>query len=147
MGDDRLMRLHLRADYEARRQGRLQVLGTLEAMGQGGEPVGGVVCFGGFTALSEPLRHAIWPSRFRPDTSARFDRSSDPVEFLQRYAIATRATGGDGCVMANWFPMATKGEPHRWLWELPPGSILSWRGLCERFLDKYAPLGPEPEGP
>jgi hypothetical protein len=33
MGDDCLMHLHLRADYEARRQGRLQVLGALEAMG------------------------------------------------------------------------------------------------------------------
>jgi hypothetical protein len=33
MGDDRLMRLHLHANYEARRQGRLQVLGALEAMG------------------------------------------------------------------------------------------------------------------
>jgi hypothetical protein len=82
MGDDRLVRLHLRVDYEAYCQGRLQVLGILEAMGQGGEPVGGIICFGGFAALSEPLRHAIWPSCFRPDTSARFDGSSDPVEFL-----------------------------------------------------------------
>jgi hypothetical protein len=48
--------------------------------------------------------------------------------------------------MANWFPMATKGEPHRWLWGLPPESISSWRDLYERFLNKYAPLGPEPEG-
>jgi hypothetical protein len=125
MGDDRLMRLHICADYEARRQGCLQVLGALEAMGQGGKPVGSVNCFGGFVALSEPLHHVIWPSCFRPDTLARFDGSSDPVEFLKRYAIAIRATGGDGRVMANWLPMATKGEPHRWLWELPPGSILS----------------------
>jgi hypothetical protein len=79
--------------------------------------------------------------------SARFDGSSDLVEFLQRYAIAIRATGGDGLVMANWFSMATKGELRRWLWELPPGSILSWRGLCECILDKFAPLRPEPEGP
>jgi hypothetical protein len=48
--------------------------------------------------------------------------------------------------MANWFPMATKDEPRRWIWGLPPGSISSWRDLCERFLDKYTPLGPEPEG-
>jgi hypothetical protein len=111
MGDDRLARLHLRADYESRRQIRLHVLNALEAMGQGGEPVGGVICFGGFVALSEPLRHAAWLPRFIPDTSAHFDGLSDPVEFLQRYAIAIWATGGDGRVMANWFPMATKGEP------------------------------------
>jgi hypothetical protein len=48
--------------------------------------------------------------------------------------------------MANWFPMATKGEPRWWLCGLPPESILSWRDLYERFLDKYAPLGPKLEG-
>jgi hypothetical protein len=68
------------------------------------------------------------------------------VEFLQRYAADIRAAGGDGRVMANWFPMATKGEPRRWLSGLPPRSISSWRDLCECFLDRYASLGPEPEG-
>jgi hypothetical protein len=48
--------------------------------------------------------------------------------------------------MANWFMMATKGKPRRWLCGLPPRSVSSWRELCEHFLDKYASLGPEPEG-
>jgi hypothetical protein len=48
--------------------------------------------------------------------------------------------------MANWFLMATKDEPWRWIWGLPPRSISSWKDICERFLDKYAPLGLEPEG-
>jgi hypothetical protein len=55
MGDDRLMHLHVRADFEARRQGRFQFLGALEAMGQGGDLAGGDYCFGGFEALYEPL--------------------------------------------------------------------------------------------
>jgi hypothetical protein len=42
--------------------------------------------------------------------------------------------------------MAAKGKPRRWLCGLPPRSISSWRDLCERFLDKHASLGPEPEG-
>jgi hypothetical protein len=67
------------------------------------------------------------------------------VEFLQHYAAAVRSAGGDGRVMAGWFPMATKGEPRQWLYGLPPRSISSWRDLCERFLDRYASLGPEPE--
>jgi hypothetical protein len=115
MGDDHLARLHLRADYESRRQVCLQVLDALEAFGQGYEPEGGVSCFGGFMALFEPLWHVAWSSRFKPDASARFDGSSDPIEFLQCYAIAIWAVGGKGRVMANWFPMATKGEPRRWL--------------------------------
>jgi hypothetical protein len=68
------------------------------------------------------------------------------VEFLQQYAAGIRSAGGDGRVMASWFMMATKGEPCRWLYGLPPRSISSWRNLCECFLDRYAPLGPEPEG-
>jgi hypothetical protein len=127
-----------RAVFEALCQGRLQILATLEAMGQGGVPVGGVNCFAGFKALSEPLRHVDWPQHFRPTTPARFNGSSDPVEFLRQYAIAIRAAGGDERVMANWFPMATKDEPPRWILGLPPGSISSWRDLYERFLDKYA---------
>jgi hypothetical protein len=115
-------------------------------MGQGGAQASGVGCFGGFKALSEPLRHVDWPRHFRPVTHARFDGSSDPIEFLWQYTVAIQAAGGDGRVMANWFPMATKDEPRWWIWGLPPGSISSWRDLCERFLDKYALLGPEPEG-
>jgi hypothetical protein len=118
----------------------------LEAIGQVGEPEVGDISFGGFAALSGPIHRAAWPPHFRPDIGACYDGTSNPVEFLQRYATDVRVAGGDGRVMANWFPMAMKGEPRRWLWGLPPESILSWRDLCERFLDKYAPLGPEPEG-
>jgi hypothetical protein len=117
----------------------------LEAIGQDGDPEVGDIGFEGFVALSGPLRCAAWPPRFRSDTSACFDGSSNPVEFLQCYAINVRVARGDGRVMANWFPMAMKGEPRRWLWRLPPESISSWRDLCECFLDKYAPLGPAPE--
>jgi hypothetical protein len=147
MGEDRLVRLRLHADYESRLQARLQVLDALEAIGQVGERVDGDIGFGGFAALSGPLRRAAWPLRFKPDTLARFDGLSDPIEFLHRYAIDVRVAEGDGRVMANWFPMAVKEEPRRWLWGLPPESISSWRGLCECFLDKFAPLGPEPEDP
>jgi hypothetical protein len=68
----------------------------LEAMGQGGQLAGGVPSFGDFEALPEPLRHVGWPPRFRTDMPTRFNRSSDPVEFLQQYAAAIRAAGGDG---------------------------------------------------
>jgi hypothetical protein len=68
------------------------------------------------------------------------------VAFLQQYAASVRSAGGDGRVMANWFMMATRGGPRRWLCGLLPRSISSWRDLCERFLDRFAPLGPELEG-
>jgi hypothetical protein len=53
----------------------------------------------------------MWLPHFRPDIGARYDGTSDPVEFLQQYAASIRAAGGNGRVMANWFMMATKGEP------------------------------------
>jgi hypothetical protein len=68
------------------------------------------------------------------------------MEYLQWYAADVHAAGGDGRVMANWFSMATKGEPRWWLGGLPLRFISSWRDLCECFLDRYASLGPEPEG-
>jgi hypothetical protein len=146
MGDDHHHRLRLHAIYASRRQARLQVLDGLEAIGQVGEPEVGDLGFGGFTALAGPLCLAAWPPRFKPDISACYDGTSDPVGSLQCYAADVRSAGGDGRIMANWFPMATKGEPRRWLCGLPPRSISSWRDLCERFLDRYASLGPEPEG-
>jgi hypothetical protein len=145
MGDDRRHRLCLRAVYASRRQEHLQVLDGLEAIGEG-EPAVGDLGFEGFAVLAGPLRRATWPTHFRLDIGARYDGTSDPVEFLQQYAASIQSAGGDRCVMASWFMMATKGEPRRWLCRLPPWSISSWRDLCERFLDRYASLGPELEG-
>jgi hypothetical protein len=146
MGDDRHHRLRLCVIYASHRRARLQVLDGLETIGQVGEPEVGDLGFGGFAALAGPLRRAAWPPCFKPDVMAHYDGTFDPVEFLQRYAADVCAAGGNGRVMANWFLMATKGEPRRWLGGLPPRSILSWRDLCKCFLDRYASLGPEPEG-
>jgi hypothetical protein len=98
-------------------------------------------------ALIGPLSCATWLTRFRPDIGVRYDGTSDPVEFLQQYVAGIRLARGDGRVMASWFMMATKGEPCWWLYRLPPRSILSWRDLCEHFLNRYISLGPEPEDP
>jgi hypothetical protein len=130
MSDDRRHRLRLRAVYASHRRDRLQVLDGLEAIGEGA-PAPGDLGFEGFAALAGPLRRATWPSRFRPKIGSCYDGTSDPVEFLQQYAAGIRSAGGDGRVMASWFMMATKGEPRRWLCQLPPRSISSWRDLCE----------------
>jgi hypothetical protein len=104
MGDDHHHRLRLRAVYASHRRARLQVLDGLEAIGQVDEPEVGDLSFGGFVALAGPLRCAAWPPRFKLDISACYDGTSDPVGFLQRYAADVQAAGGDGRVMANWFP-------------------------------------------
>jgi hypothetical protein len=53
----------------------------LEAIGQVAEPEVGDIGFGGFAALSGPLHRAAWPPRFRPDIGARYDGTSNLVEF------------------------------------------------------------------
>jgi hypothetical protein len=56
--------------------------------------------------LTRQQRYIVWPDKFRPDISARYDGTSNPVECLQLYVIAVQAACGDQRVMANWFPMA-----------------------------------------
>jgi hypothetical protein len=110
MGDDRRHRLRLRSIYASHRRERLQVLDGLEAIGEG-EPAVGDLGFEGFAVLAGPIHRATWPTHFRLDIGARYDGTSDPVEFLQQYTAGIRSAGGDGRVMASWFMMATKGEP------------------------------------
>jgi hypothetical protein len=43
----------------------------------------------------------VWSDKFRPEISARYDGTSNPVEFLQLYIIAVEAARGDQRVMAN----------------------------------------------
>jgi hypothetical protein len=124
MGDDRHHRLCLHAVYTCHRHAHLQVLDGLEAIGEG-EPEIDDLSFGGFVALAGPHSRATWPPRFRPDIGACYDGTSNLVEFLQQYATSIQAVGGNECVMANWFMMATKREPHRWHCRLPPMSISS----------------------
>jgi hypothetical protein len=37
----------------------------------------------------------VWPDKFRPDIGARYDGTSNPVEFLQLYVVAIQAARGD----------------------------------------------------
>jgi hypothetical protein len=50
----------------------------------------------------------VWPDKFRPDVDARYDGTSNPIEFFQLYIVAVQAMHGDQRIMAKWFPMALK---------------------------------------
>nr|AAL31648.1 Putative polyprotein [Oryza sativa]AAL34947.1 Putative polyprotein [Oryza sativa]AAP51891.1 retrotransposon protein, putative, unclassified [Oryza sativa Japonica Group] len=66
------------------------------------------------TKTSEPLWRAfgtsVGPPRFRPTIAEKYDGSVNPAEFLQVYMTGIEAAGGDDRVMANFFPMALKGQ-------------------------------------
>nr|CAH67804.1 OSIGBa0132E09-OSIGBa0108L24.18 [Oryza sativa] len=128
-----------RIDIERRRNGRRAPHATEGASssgvspqhGRGDQPsvppVGGVGC----RAFVASLRNVRWPPRFRPTIAEKYDGSVNPAEFLQVYTTGIEAAGGDDRVMANFFPMAMKGQARGWLMNLPPASVHSWEDLCQ----------------
>nr|ABA99921.1 retrotransposon protein, putative, unclassified [Oryza sativa Japonica Group] len=105
-------------------------------------PVGGVGC----RAFVASLRNVRWPPRFRPTITEKYDGSVNPTEFLQVYTTGIEAAGGDDRVMANFFPMALKGQARGWLMNLPPASVHSWEDLCQQFTMNFQGTYPRPGG-
>nr|CAH67840.1 OSIGBa0159H11-OSIGBa0137A07.3 [Oryza sativa] len=103
-------------------------------------PVGGVGC----RAFVASLRNVRWPPRFRPTITEKYDGSVNPTEFLQVYTTGIEAAGGDDRVMANFFPMALKGQARGWLMNLPPASVHSWEDLCQQFTMNFQGTYPRP---
>jgi hypothetical protein len=89
--------------------------------------------FGGdFLAFTNDLRRVTWPRKFRPNITFRYDRSTDPREFLQVYTTVMEiAERGHPHVLANWFPLALKVPASDCLLRLPRGSMQSWAHLCK----------------
>nr|AAU90208.1 putative polyprotein [Oryza sativa Japonica Group] len=112
--------------------------------GHGGRPpvspVGGTGC----RTFVASLRNVRWPPRFRPTITEKYDGSVNPAEFLQIYTTGIEAAGGDDRVMANFFPMALKGQARGWLMNLPPASVHSWEDLCQQFTTNFQGIYPRP---
>jgi hypothetical protein len=139
MPDDHLEHLHLRAGFEHRRQVRRHVIDALEAIGQHLLQLGLRR-----TRRASSLCGLALPLQAGPARSLRWIiRSCQVPATLCRLHLGYG--GGDGCVMANWFPMATKGVARECLMGLPPETITSWKDLYERFINKFAPLKAAPE--
>nr|CAH67479.1 H0805A05.9 [Oryza sativa] len=96
------------------------------------------------SAFVSSLRNVRWPPRFRPTIAEKYDGSVNPAEFLQVYTTGIEAAGGDDRVMANFFPMALKGQARGWLMNLPPASVHSWEDLCQQFTMNFQGTYPRP---
>jgi hypothetical protein len=88
----------------------------------------------GCAALTDHLRAATWPSKFRPHPAEKYDGTTNPSEFLHVYVTAITAAGGDTTVMATYFHVALSGLARTWLMNLALGSIYSWEELYARFV-------------
>jgi hypothetical protein len=78
---------------------------------QTGVPLAGVGC----VALTNHLRAASWPPKFRPHLPEKYDGMSNPSKFLQVYVTAITAAGGNTTVMATYFHVALSGPAQTWL--------------------------------
>jgi hypothetical protein len=76
------------------------------------------------------LRNVRWPPKLRPSLTKKYDGGANPSEPLQICMTIIEAAGGDDRVMANFFPMALKGQARGWLMNLPPASVHSWEESC-----------------
>jgi hypothetical protein len=92
----------------------------------------------GCAALTDHLRTAAWPTKFRPHLPEKYDGTTNPSEFLQVYVTAITAAGGDTTVMATYFHVALTGPARTWLMNQAPGSIYSWEELCVWFMANFA---------
>jgi hypothetical protein len=92
----------------------------------------------GCAALTDHLRAASWPPKFRPHLPEKYDGTSNPSEFLQVYVTTITAAGGNTAVMATYFHVALSGPTRTWLMNLAPGSIYSWEELCARLKTNFA---------
>ena len=90
----------------------------------------------GCLALSPEFHQASWPKKFKIDV-LRYDGTTNPRDFLQLYSLAAVVVGADEIMMANWFPLALKGDAQSWLLNLPKCSIRPWRALKEVFLGAF----------
>jgi hypothetical protein len=90
----------------------------------------------GCLALAPEFRHFNWPKKFKIDVR-HYDGTTNPRDFLQIYSLAAMVAGADEVMMANWFPLALKGDAQTWLLNLPKCFIRSWRALKEQFLGAF----------
>jgi hypothetical protein len=81
-------------------------------------------------ALAPHLRMVVWPHKFRPHLSEKYDGTVNSAEFLQIYFTSILAAGGNEAIMANYFPVALTGIARSWLMNLPEGTLDSWSELC-----------------
>jgi hypothetical protein len=78
----------------------------------------------GCAALADHLRAVSWPPKFQPHLPEKYDRTSNPSEFLQVYITTITAVGGN-TMMATYFHVALSGPARTWLMNLTPGSVYS----------------------
>ena len=83
------------------------------------------------------LRTLQCPRGFKITGVKPYEGRMNPTQWLQNYATAVRATGGDTSVMANYLPVMLTSTAMNWLMSLALDSIESYEQLKKVFTDNY----------
>jgi hypothetical protein len=100
-----------RVSLERRRENHDRAIDDIDEAGKNVRTPDDPIYNPGCLALTRQQCYVVWPDKFKPDIGARYDGTTNPVEFLQLYVVAVQAVRGDQRAMANWFPMALKDTP------------------------------------
>jgi hypothetical protein len=133
-----------RVSLERRRENHDRAIEDIGEAGKNVKTPGDPIYNPGCLALTRQQHYVVWPDKFKPDIGARYDGTTNPVEFLQLYVVAVQAARGDQRAIANWFPMTLKDAPRTWLMNLPHKSVTSWKDLCDQFVANFMPMYERP---
>jgi hypothetical protein len=92
---------------------------------------------GSFCDLAPPLRQVVWPEKFKAGHIDKYDRSSNPEEFIHVYHVVIKVEGGDDRVKANYLPTTLSSVARSWLINLPEGSIYTFDQLYAMFIGNF----------
>jgi hypothetical protein len=106
----------------------------LQCCPEGGHNAGGVKAF------SHDLKRVCWPLNSKLPGIEKYDRSTNPAEWLEVYQLTIDATGGDSYVMANYLPICFSSSARTWLLGLPAGLVRSWNHLCQLFTSNFCAM-------
>jgi len=87
--------------------------------------------------LSEGLQTSPWPTAYKPITLPKFNRKTDPRQFLMSFEAVVASARGNETVMAKSFVIVAEGGALAWYSMLRPGSTYSWENLRDKILANF----------
>jgi hypothetical protein len=77
-----------RVSLERHRENHGRAIDDIGEAGKNVRTPGDPIYNPGYLALTRQQRYVVWPDKFKPDIGARYDGTTNPVEFLQLYVVA-----------------------------------------------------------
>jgi hypothetical protein len=76
-----------RVSLERRHENHDRAIDDIGEAGKNVKTPGDPIYNPGCLALTRQQRYVVWPDKFKPDIGAHYDRTTNPIEFLQLYVI------------------------------------------------------------